>query len=92
MAVSKSFAVFCSVFFRYSSIVGILNYGDDVHITAYNNGWFEVDTNEWVSGKYIKGSKVGKVNASSLNFRSTPEILSTNKIPPADSIYTELFK
>lgn len=61
-------------------IVGILNYGDDVHITAYNNGWFEVDTNEWVSGKYIKGSKVGKVNASSLNFRSTPEILSTNKI------------
>ena len=61
-------------------IVGTLNCGDDVHITAYNNGWFEVDTNEWVSGKYIKGSKVGKVNASSLNFRSTPEILSTNKI------------
>ena len=61
-------------------IVGTLNYGDDVHITAYNNGWFEVDTNEWVSGKYIKGSKIGKVNASSLNFRATPAVLPTNKI------------
>lgn len=49
--------------------VGSLKNGDEVEILDYQNGWFKVGTDKWVSADYIHNT-YGRVTASTLNIRS----------------------
>jgi N-acetylmuramoyl-L-alanine amidase len=49
--------------------VGSLKNGDEVEIFDYQNGWFRVGTDKWVSADYIHNT-YGRVTASVLNLRS----------------------
>lgn len=51
------------------TIVGKLYNGNEVDILDYNNGWFKIDTDKWVSATYINNSH-GRVTASVLNIRT----------------------
>lgn len=49
--------------------VGSLKNGDEVEIFDYQNGWFKIGTDKWVSADYIHNT-YGTVTASTLNIRS----------------------
>lgn len=49
--------------------VGSLKNGDEVEILDYQNGWFKIGTDKWVSADYIHNT-YGTVTASTLNIRS----------------------
>ena len=49
--------------------VGSLKNGDEVEIFDYQNNWFKIGTDEWVSADYIHNT-YGRVTASALNIRS----------------------
>lgn len=51
------------------AIVGKLYNGDEVEIFDYQNGWFKISTDKWVSADYIHNT-YGRVTASTLNLRS----------------------
>lgn len=49
--------------------VGSLDNGDEVEIFDYQNGWFRIGTDKWVSSDYVHNTH-GIVTASVLNLRS----------------------
>ena len=49
--------------------VGSLKNGDEVEILDYQDGWFKIGTDKWVSSDYIHNT-YGRVTASILNIRS----------------------
>lgn len=51
------------------TVIGKLKNGDEVKISNYQNGWFEIGKDEWVSADYIH-SPYGIVTANVLNIRS----------------------
>lgn len=51
------------------TVVGKLKNGDSVDILDYQDGWFKIGSDQWVSANYIH-STYGRVTASSLNLRS----------------------
>lgn len=63
-----------------SSKIGSYKKGEIVRLAAKtSNGWYRTDKG-YISGDYVIGA-IGKVyNCSKLNIRSSPEVISTNKI------------
>lgn len=51
------------------TVIGKLKNGDEVKISNYQNGWFEIGKDRWVSADYIH-SPYGIVTANVLNIRS----------------------
>lgn len=51
------------------TVIGKLKNGDSVNIIDYQDEWFKIGTNQWVSSNYIH-TKYGIVTTSSLNLRS----------------------
>lgn len=51
------------------TVVGKLKNRDSVDILDYQDGWFKIGTDRWVSANYIHNA-YGRVTASSLNLRS----------------------
>lgn len=49
--------------------VGSLTNGTEVDVLDYQNGWFKIGTNQWVSADYINNAR-GRVTANILNIRS----------------------
>ena len=49
--------------------VGSLTNGTEVDVLDFQNGWFKISTDKWVSADYINNSR-GRVTASTLNIRS----------------------
>lgn len=52
------------------TVIGKLKNGDEVKISNYQNGWFKIGKDEWVSANYIH-SPYGIVTANVLNIRSS---------------------
>ncbi|MCB9261959.1 MAG: SH3 domain-containing protein [Flavobacteriales bacterium] len=55
-------------------IVGSLNKGDEVKIFEERNGWYRIDTDQWVYALYVieKVIKSGRINTTVLNVRQGP--------------------
>ena len=51
------------------TVIGKLKNGDEVKISNYQNGWFEIGKDRWVSADYVH-STYGIVTANTLNIRS----------------------
>lgn len=49
--------------------VGSLRNGDEIEVLSYQNGWYKIANNQWVSADYVQSTR-GIVNASVLNLRS----------------------
>ena len=51
------------------TVIGKLKNGDEVKISNYQNGWFEIGKDRWVSADYVHNT-YGLVTANILNIRS----------------------